>query len=500
MKAWPIMASSYEKAITKALTVSLVLLVIIVAVGGTSYYYLNLTAPQPKEPTPLPTATLTLEPTLAPPTIEPTSEPPTSAPIEWKLVNLVQAVYQELVDLTTSGDGLEEVDLTLKSKSNDPLEVTIEPGTMFQAQSSNVQNMVVIAKKIVYLESPDDIISDTIDVACAAMDLAAPQKTDTFTVSNAPAKEDLIKLLNLPAFANETFRIKQFAIWTITDNPPRGEYVGLGYFGLGSGPNDEEMSRIKTLFENAGVSTSSYQALTLVEPAPTTATTTVVPTAAPSVAPTVTPIPVPTIAPTPVPTAAPTSSPAPVKLSLSDAISNGYVLANITGKDLGASSGDSIVLSIQSLVSHPIEIELIPQGTILLASGDYQNMAVQSLRGLRSLSGYYPRDKIVLDASSKASYLFSGYCVNFEKENPTIITRFTISGVDPTIAKIFSVVNPPTSVAEVNAIQTAIFAVTDNISKGDLQERYPEGVAQIPNAKAILEKAGIDGSAKQLFK
>ena len=169
------------------------------------------------------------------------------------------------MDLTTSGDGLEQIEFTLKSKSSDPLEVTIEPGTMFQAQSSNTQNMVVIEKKIIHLEEPNDIISDTIDTACAAMDLAMPQGTDAFTVSNSPTQEDLVKLLNLAAFANETFRVKQFAIWTITDNPPRNGYVGIGYFGVGSGPSDNEMSKIKILFENAAVLTSKYQALTLVK-------------------------------------------------------------------------------------------------------------------------------------------------------------------------------------------------------------------------------------------
>jgi hypothetical protein len=258
--------------------------IVVAAIIGGSYYYATTLLQNKVKPTP--TATPSITPKITPnptPTQTPTSTP-TSAPVDWKLVNLVQAVYQELVDLTTSGDGIEKIDVTLKSKSNDPLEVTIEPGTMFQAQSSNVQSMVVTEEKIVYLESPDDIVSDTIDVACAAMDLSAPKETDAFSVSNAPTQENLVKLLNLPAFAIETFRTKQFAIWTITNNPPRDEYVGLGYFGVGSGPNDEEMSRVKTLFENAGVPTSSYQALTLVEPAHTYS-----------------PSPIPTPTPTPMP-------------------------------------------------------------------------------------------------------------------------------------------------------------------------------------------------------
>jgi len=191
---------------------------------------------------------------------------------------LAEAVLQTLVDSDFSCDNLEEMEVTLKSKSNDPLEVTIEPGTMFLSQSAGVQNMVVTEKKIIYLDSSDDdldsfvdFVSDIIDVACACMELDMPQGTDEFTISTTPTEEVLGKLLNLPGFGDETFRIKQFAIWTITDNPPRDEYVGIGYYGFGTGPNDEEMSTIKALFESAGITTSKYQALGLVGPTPTAA-------------------------------------------------------------------------------------------------------------------------------------------------------------------------------------------------------------------------------------
>jgi hypothetical protein len=80
-------------------------------------------------------------------------------------------------------------------------------------------------------------------------------------ISTAPASEDLKRLLSLPNFLERTFGVQQFAIWTITDNPTRGGYVGLGCFGVGSGPSDEEMQGIGALFEQAGIPTDRYQAL-----------------------------------------------------------------------------------------------------------------------------------------------------------------------------------------------------------------------------------------------
>jgi hypothetical protein len=149
----------------------------------------------------------------------------------------------------------------LKSTSDNPIEIIILPGTIFETQSAGVQNMVVIEQRIVSLKYRGNVSSRSVPVACASMELDQPDANDAFIISSIPAPEDLTKLLILLDFHNETFRVQQFAIWTITDNPPRDEYVGLGSFGFGSGPKDEEMLKIRTLFEEAGISTDKYQAL-----------------------------------------------------------------------------------------------------------------------------------------------------------------------------------------------------------------------------------------------
>ncbi len=165
------------------------------------------------------------------------------------------------MEVTVSGDGLTEIDLTLQLTSNESLEVTIKAGTLFQAQSAGVQNMIVIENKTVQLKSPGENISVILDVACAVMELDQPKSTDAFTISSNPLPADLMLLLNSPALGNETFRVKQFAIWTITDNPPRDGYVGLGTGVIGSGPSDAEMTRIRALFVAAGIVPEKYKAL-----------------------------------------------------------------------------------------------------------------------------------------------------------------------------------------------------------------------------------------------
>ena len=176
-------------------------------------------------------------------------------------VELGEALSGTLAQVTITGQGLERIDLLLESLSEEALEINIPAGTIFLAQTAGTQNMVVRKPRVVVLPTAGSKESVTLSAACANMELDAPGESDHFVVSTAPVPEDLIKLLNLPAFLEEPFRVQQFAIWTTTDNPPRGGYIGLGYFGVGSGPSDEEMERIRALFQQAGIPTERYQAL-----------------------------------------------------------------------------------------------------------------------------------------------------------------------------------------------------------------------------------------------
>jgi hypothetical protein len=192
----------------------------------------------------------------ASPTPRPAAPPPAATAVE-----LGSALAQALAQATITGQGLERIDLVLESLCDQPLEISIPAGTIFLAQTGGTQNMVVRRPRSVELPTRGSKESLTLSVACASMELDAPEESDHFAVSMDPVPEDLVKLLNLPAFLEEPFRVQQFAIWTITDNPPRGGYVGLGYFGVGSGPSDEEMQSIRALFQQAGIPTDRYQAL-----------------------------------------------------------------------------------------------------------------------------------------------------------------------------------------------------------------------------------------------
>ena len=177
------------------------------------------------------------------------------------VIDLAEAEEQGLVQADITGRDLDWIDLVLESLTPDSLEVEIPIGTLFQAQSSGTQNMVVIAESMVFLETEGSSEPLTLQVSCASMQLHIPDEEDQFTISREPVPADLVKLLNLPAFQEAYSFVQQFAIWTITDNPPRDGYRGLGYFGVGYPPDEEEMADIRALFEEAGIPTENYQAL-----------------------------------------------------------------------------------------------------------------------------------------------------------------------------------------------------------------------------------------------
>jgi tetratricopeptide (TPR) repeat protein len=181
-----------------------------------------------------------------------------------ELVDLIEAERRGLAEVAAFGAGsLDRILLTLTSNSEQALRVAILPGMIFNSQSASIQSMLVLTEKLVFLIPHERIESIKVDAACGNMQLDLPGKSDSLTLSLSPTSGDLMELLSLPDFQEETTRVRQFAIWTITDNPGRHDYMGIatGFQIFGTGPSDEEIGRIRALFEKSGIPTNKYKAL-----------------------------------------------------------------------------------------------------------------------------------------------------------------------------------------------------------------------------------------------
>lgn len=177
-------------------------------------------------------------------------------------VELTEAAQKGLVQYEIRGlGGLEAVEARVTRLSSRSLRVFILPGTVFDAGGGTVQSMVVTYRASVLLAEKGKPVTVKVPSACINMHLAVPGSNTLFEIKPAEASSDLAKLTGLPSFQQANFRVRQFAVWTITDNPTRGGYVGIGSFGVGSGPTPDMMAQIKAMFVEAGIDTAKYQAL-----------------------------------------------------------------------------------------------------------------------------------------------------------------------------------------------------------------------------------------------
>jgi hypothetical protein len=156
----------------------------------------------------------------------------------------------------------EAADLTQLSLTDQALELTIPAGLMFDPRVRSTQLMVVIHETQMELD-PLATQTVTLDVACAEMNKDQPTDEDQFQLSSREPSADLARLLASPQLADAGGRVRQFAIWTITDNPEKNGYMGLatGFEIFGTGPDAGELDQIANLFEAAGIDVSKYRAL-----------------------------------------------------------------------------------------------------------------------------------------------------------------------------------------------------------------------------------------------
>jgi hypothetical protein len=165
-----------------------------------------------------------------------------------------------LLSASASGLYLTSISLSIVSKAENPLKVNILPGTIFTPGVTGTQKMVVTHPLSVLLQ-PGATVNSTINVACMNMYYLMPGPFDTLTLSSTSVTGDLKVLLDSNTLSGKSWRIRQFAVWTITDNPWRDKYVRIGSDGIYTSPTDQELAEIKALFQELGISTGKYAAM-----------------------------------------------------------------------------------------------------------------------------------------------------------------------------------------------------------------------------------------------
>ncbi len=217
----------------------------------------------------------------------------TTVPCRGQSVRVIERDLGSVVhslDVKVVGAGLSKVILTIIGRPTSPpvvvigpnnttpsrikrnvqtTRIAILPGTVFRSASAQVQDMVVTARTIITVRDGESA-TVSVPVACLNMGRREPSQTDSLTYGGM-ASGALWALINSDGFASAPIDIRQFAVWTLTDNPAKNEYRRIAItsssmptlpFGTGgSGPSTEALLRIRDLLLKAGISPNHYRAL-----------------------------------------------------------------------------------------------------------------------------------------------------------------------------------------------------------------------------------------------
>jgi hypothetical protein len=178
-----------------------------------------------------------------------------------------------------------------------------------------------------------------------------------------------------------------------------------------------------------------------------------------------------------------TSSFADIFMPLGEAVKEKKVKVEITG--LGGSSGDTIQITVQRVVSEILHLTL-DSGTVFLSkSGKVQNMVCSRIRGERTgPTKFRPRSEIVLRDNLKHAYIVESYCLDFHKANPGQDDQFEISTPDLRAKKILEAArNKSLNTA---TVQSAIWIDREGLSDKELKNRFPVSDTEIKAARDLL--------------
>jgi len=193
----------------------------------------------------------------------------------------------------------------------------------------------------------------------------------------------------------------------------------------------------------------------------------------------------------------------PPSYTLNEALAQGLIKVDIKGHTSGSfggvSSGDVIVIGFLRQLQEKIEI-VVPQGSTFISTDPTkQNMVIYRLKGRSSaMSRYDPADQIILTNDDWQKFLFEAYCLYMHKNNIFSSTTFTVGDVaSPQIVATLAAAEE--LIADVTAIQVALWVLNDDPTREELQKRFQANDADIDMARIILDSANLAVRSKKLF-
>jgi len=154
----------------------------------------------------------------------------------------------------------------------------------------------------------------------------------------------------------------------------------------------------------------------------------------------------------------------------------------------GASSGDSIRLKVKkapSAGSEPITVTVPPGSVLRSASAGAQSMVVSGVHGIDLGGGMIrPTSQINLSGTSPVTVILTAFCAEFEKDNPSSYTTFSLERPDPMLACIVR----QSQNLSLSARQAAVWVYTDSISFSHISEKFPVTSGEFSAGESVVER------------
>ncbi|MCX5724546.1 MAG: hypothetical protein NTX84_08545 [Nitrospirae bacterium] len=173
--------------------------------------------------------------------------------------------------------------------------------------------------------------------------------------------------------------------------------------------------------------------------------------------------------------------------SLADAQAEGLIRVETVGRN--ASSGDALVIAVERLTDHDIDIYVAP-GTIFLPSGgDVQRMVAWGVVGaiVSSDSAMQPTTSMYLPTPEPRVFIVEAYCLDFTLENPTVNDLFRVQTAPHARAAQIIHEGKRTNMS-IKTIQSAIWIEEDHLTKQEIQTKFDASDQEIEDAFEMLKR------------
>lgn len=190
----------------------------------------------------------------------------------------------------------------------------------------------------------------------------------------------------------------------------------------------------------------------------------------------------------------PTASPDTTRYSLQDAAAKGLVEYEVHGN--GGSSGESLVVGVRRLVDFNVDVYIRPGTVFVPGGGNAQRMVAWGVVGVVVVQSepVRPVTSMYLHNMELRLYVLEAYCLDFERDNPSlddiltpspVLAEGAVEGLDVRAAQI--IYEGKRRKLSIPGIQVALWHDRDRLRKEQIQEKFKASDKEVDDAFEMLK-------------